>query len=113
MLGQSWPYSLTQKPYFLINDYFYLKQYNLLIYTINGSYSIYIRSFSTGQLIAELTGHKNTPIIYLLSSGLILISADSKKVQGESIDIFVWNLQRDLIDRFSQRPPWISKIFFI
>jgi hypothetical protein len=113
MLGQSWPYSLTQKPYFLLNDYFYLKQHDLLVYTINGSSNIYIRIFSTGQLIAQLIGHANTPIIYLINSGLILISGDSKKLPGETIDISVWNLQRDLIDRFSQRPPWISKLFAI
>lgn len=63
--------------------------------------------------MAKLTSHRNTPAFHLIPSALLLISADTVKTQGETVDLLVWRLQEDLIDKFSIRPPWISTIFVI
>jgi hypothetical protein len=63
--------------------------------------------------MAKLTAHRNTPVFHLIPSALLLISADTANTQGETVDLLVWRLQEDLIDKFSIRPPWISTLFII
>lgn len=113
LLGQDWGHSLMEKPYFIVNDLALLAEYSLLFYTLNGNPCIYARNIESGELIAKLIEHRSTPVFHLIPSALLLISADTVKTQGETVDILVWRLQEDLIDKFSIRPPWISNIFFM
>jgi hypothetical protein len=93
LLGQDWAYSLMEKPFFVVNDVALLSQFNLLFYTLNGSPFIYARNTETNQLVAKLAAHKHTPVFHLISSALLLVSADAVKSHGETIDILVWRLQ--------------------
>jgi hypothetical protein len=82
LLGQVWPHSLFEKPFFVINDLALLSEFNLLFYTLNGSPVIFVRNTKSGQLIAKLISHKNTPVFHLITSALLLVSADTMKIHG-------------------------------
>lgn len=101
-----------EKPYFVVNDFALLEQYNLICYTLNGHSSIFVRNIESGMLVAKLQGHKATPIMQLISSALVLVSADASKGKGESVDIRIWRLQEDLLDKYALRPPWIVSSFY-
>jgi hypothetical protein len=93
LLGQLWPHSLLEKPFFIVNDFALLAEYNLLFYTINGSSVIYARDILTNTLLAKLAGHSSTPVFQLIDSALMLVSADAAKIRGESTDIRIWRLE--------------------
>ena len=42
----------------------------------------------------------------------MLVSADASKGRGENVDIRIWRLQEDLLDRYALRPPWIVSSFY-
>jgi hypothetical protein len=71
-----------KKPFFVINDLALLSEFNLLFYTLNESPLIFVRNTKSGQLIAKHISHKNKPVFHLITPDLLLVSADTMKIQG-------------------------------
>jgi Ca2+-binding EF-hand superfamily protein/serine/threonine protein kinase len=103
----------------IIEDIVYIEELDAVIYTTISpmTSTIFIKRFN-GPLLAKLMGHKGDypPALLYVSCSNCLISGERRLIKqrlGKSdkenyaeCEILVWNLQRDLVDKYSVKPPW-------
>lgn len=104
----------------IVEDFEYLEDLNLIAYTTNlpQTSTIYIKNLSN-SLIAKFVGHfgEMPPILFYIPSANILLSGERR--EGRSYigptaslppcELFLWNLQKDFINKCSLNPPWTIK----
>lgn len=103
----------------IIEDIVYIEQLDAVIYTTISpmTSAIFIKRLN-GPLLAKLMGHSGEypPALLYVSSSNCLISGERRlvkrtlgktdQVKAAVCEIVVWNLQRDLLDKYSVKPPW-------
>jgi len=108
----------------VVEDFVLLEELNLIAYTTkNPTTSVIFIKTLQGKLLAKLPGHWNLhpPILHYVSSANVLLSGEKRIDNSQPKDIptcseppcevLVWNLQKDLVDKFNAMPPWTVRPF--
>lgn len=103
----------------IIEDYELLDELSLVAFSTTTPVSsiVYLKHLN-GKLIAKLMGHfsEQAPVLHYIPSSNVLLTGEKRELKYENIypalppcELFVWNLQKDLIDKFQHNPPWTVK----
>lgn len=110
----------TQERGAIVEDFEYLENLSLVAFSTNNPLTsiIYLKHIS-GHLISKLVGHFGDmpPILYYISSSNVLLSGERREnisyigpfANLPPCELILWNLQKDLINKFSLNPPWTMK----
>ena len=116
--GISFEIPAVQEEAAIIEDFEYLEDLGLVAFSTNNpvSSTIYLKS-TKGYLVSKCVGHfgEYPPVLLYVPSANTLVSGERRDYKTSSLPspppccIVLWNLQRDLVNKFSVHPPWTLK----
>ncbi|CAG9314903.1 unnamed protein product [Blepharisma stoltei] len=106
----------------IIEDFAFLDDFNILAYsTREPMTSVIFLKHISGKILAKLVGHWNgfPPIMKYIQAPNAIISAERRALKPQlaqvptcalpPCELLLWNLKKDLFDKFQINPPWTVK----
>ena len=116
--GISFEIPAVQEEAAIIEDFEYLEDLGLVAFSTNNpvSSTIYLKS-TKGYLVSKCVGHFGDypPVLLYVPSANTLVSGERRDCKTAVLPspppccLILWNLQRDLVNKFSVHPPWTLK----
>ena len=94
-----WEFAVWERPKLVVNDFIYIRDSQLVIYTVERSHSVFVRNLNDNKIIGILPGHSCVPVIAFVPEKYLLFTGDQTTIK-------IWKLYEDLIGKYDMNPPW-------
>lgn len=76
-----WKYKIWESPCLIIRDFLDIEDCGLLVYTIEGHNSVFIKNIEDNRVVATVSGHNCTPSIFFIHESYTLLTGDSGTIR--------------------------------